>query len=38
MSETEMEDYFLDRKFNVLNLYNFIDYDDIENPVQTIQL
>ena len=38
MSETEVGDYFEQLRFSMLNLNNFVDYEDIENPVKAFQL
>ena len=37
MNETELGDYFRNLAFRFLNLNNFVDYEDIENPVKTFQ-
>ena len=37
MNETEIGDYFNKLTFRNLYLNNFIDYEDIENPVKTFQ-
>ena len=35
-NETELEDYLANLKISVGYLHNYIDYEDIENPVKTI--
>ena len=37
MNETEAGAYFQKLGLNVLGINNFIDYEDIENPVKTSQ-
>ena len=36
MNETEVEDYLKDVTILTGNLHNYIDYENIEKPVQTI--
>ena len=37
MDETEADAYFQNYYIGVLDLNNFIDYEDIENPIKTSQ-
>ena len=38
MNETEVKDYFAPKKVRILQLFNFIDYEDIEEPLKTYQV
>ena len=38
MSDTEAEAYFSNLDVRLFQLYNFIDYEDIQNPVKTVYM
>ena len=37
MNEIELGEYFEQFSFRILYLNNFVDYEDIENPIKTFQ-